>query len=433
MNSALRRREGTPLASSHVTSARVSTAFVIAIAALYLFQTATQLRLDTDAVRYLTAAASLADGNGLPPIGVPLGYPVLIGGLERIGLGSVAFIVALNCIFLAVGMLAIGYLLRDSSRSDKRWIIIFSLLSLPIVKSVAMPLPEAAFFGTSLASVLLMTLAPKSHGRRRLLLLIAAALVAAVAVALRTVGIALVPALFWTLYLALRSKGTRKRVILGIAFWGLLVITTAAVAFDGTSWLRYVAEGLQRYSYGNLPKNIYYRSWSVFHSIGEVAVNIPSNRFPHRRQVFSIIGILAMIPFFPRSRREMTPARVYLISYLGILLLWPFTAIRLWMPVIPLLVSEGWLSRSVIETTRFSRIAMRAYLGWFMIMGFAAIAYTTRISFAGKNFSKLYGADGGYASPRTKELNSDYYHSYNNRARILFSRYGRGGVDSSPR
>lgn len=416
------------ISSSAATSARVSSAFLAGLAVVYLLQTATQLRLDTDAVRYLTAAASLADGNGLPRIGVPLGYAVLIGGLDRIGLGSVAFIVALNCIFLAVGMLAIANLLRDASSSDKRWVVIFSLLSLPIVRSVAMPLPEAAFFGTSLASVLIMTLATKSLGRRRVLLLIAAALLAAVAVALRTVGIALAPALVWSLYLALRSQGTRKPVFLGIAVCGLAIITTAAVLFDGSAWLRYVAEGLQRYSYGNLAPNIYYRARSVFQSIGEIAVNIPANRFPSLHQVFSIIGILATIPFFPRSRREMTPARVYMISYMVILLLWPFSAIRLWMPIVPLLISDAWLARAGRDTTGFRLVASRAYLGWFMLTGAAAIAYTTRISLARKNFSRVYGKSGGMALPIVKVKDPAYYDSYNSQVVSLTARYGKGGI-----
>lgn len=389
---------------------------------------ATQLRLDTDAVRYLAAAASMADGHGLPPIGVPLGYPVLIGGLEKIGLGSVPFIVLSNCIFLAVGLWAVAYFMPESSVSEKRWVVILSLLSLPVVKSVAMPLPEAAFFGTSLGSVLLMTLATELHGRLRVSLLGAATLLAAIAVALRTVGIALVPALIWAVYLALRSQGTSRRLILGISLGGLAIITTAAALFDGSSWLRYVTEGLERYGYGNLAANVYYRVLSVLHSVGELAANIPSNRFSPRSPVFSIIGILALLSFFPRSRRQLTPARVYLVSYLGILLLWPYTAIRLWMPIIPLLISEAWLTRAGKNTTGFRLTASRLYLGWFMLTGLGAIAYTTRISLAGKNFSRVYGISGGMALPIVKVKDPAYYDSYNAQVGRLIARYGRNGI-----
>ena len=85
------------------------------LAALYLVQLASPLRLDTDSASYLRIASSIADGNGTDPPGVapfPPGYPLLVAGLVRLGLGTSWGVVALNLAFLTVAVAALWVILR---------------------------------------------------------------------------------------------------------------------------------------------------------------------------------------------------------------------------------------------------------------------------------------------------------------------------------
>ncbi|MEO5903212.1 MAG: hypothetical protein ABIQ55_04295, partial [Gemmatimonadaceae bacterium] len=101
---------------------------------------------------------------------------------------------------------------------------------------------------------------------------------------------------------------------------------------------------------------------------------------------------------------------------------------RLWMPIVPLLISEAWLTRVGRDTTGFRLVASRVYLGWYMLTGLAAIAYTTRISLAGNNFSRVYGKAGGMALSIVKVEHPAYYDSYNERAANLIARYGKARI-----
>src|SRR5581483_11041361 len=90
MNSASRRK-ATQVGEGR--AAHVPKALMMLLAALafaYLLQIATPLRVDHDSIEYLTVAASIADGRGFmlngAPAFVPYGYPLLVAGLEQLGI-----------------------------------------------------------------------------------------------------------------------------------------------------------------------------------------------------------------------------------------------------------------------------------------------------------------------------------------------------------
>jgi len=62
---------------------------------------------------------------------------------------------------------------------------------------------------------------------------------------------------------------------------------------------------------------------------------------------------------------------------------------RFWWPIIPFLIAY---SLSAVRRLKIPAIVVGIYCVWFVILGFGAIAYSTRISFSGCDFPQRYGA-----------------------------------------
>ncbi|MBA2708582.1 MAG: hypothetical protein H0U59_12330 [Gemmatimonadaceae bacterium] len=166
------------------------------LAALYLLQTITPLRLDNDSVAYLDITVSLVEGTARPETGLPLGYPAYASLLDRFGIASSISLVLSNCLFLATGLASVWHMLGSRHEARRRWTVAIALLAVPVVRSIAMPLPEPMFFGVSLLALAVMTAADDFDGAKRLQLLLMAIVLTAIAITTRLVGFALVPALW---------------------------------------------------------------------------------------------------------------------------------------------------------------------------------------------------------------------------------------------
>jgi hypothetical protein len=88
------------------------------------------------------------------------------------------------------------------------------------------------------------------------------------------------------------------------------------------------------------------------------------------------------------KRGKISPTEVFMVCYAGILFGWPFNDARFWLPVIPLLIAYTVLAA---KRLRIPRGVATIYCFVFATLGFAAIVYTTRITFAGSAFPDRYG------------------------------------------
>ena len=90
-------------------------------------------------------------------------------------------------------------------------------------------------------------------------------------------------------------------------------------------------------------------------------------------------------------------AEIYLAAYLFILFLWPYGDTRFWTPVLPLIFAGlfSWLRPWTL--TGWRKRASLLYSAAYMLMGFVALAYSTRITFSGREFPRRYG-DGSIRS-----------------------------------
>ncbi len=399
------------------------------LAGIYLLQTATPLRLDTDSLNYLIMATAIADGRPVPEIGLPTGYSHLVAFLDHAGLGSSFFFVLANCLFLAAGLYAVWQMLGKEHDTARRLVVVFTPLAYTVVRSAAMPMPEPAFFCISLVVLALLSRSQRSTLPVRILLLLVATALTALSITVRIVGLILLPAILWACvadgYAMLAAKHSRRRItgwLAGICAV-LLAIAIAIIGLDTFAY--YAGQARLQYPDGFGLQRLYKQLSIHLVTIGELFVNLPYPKFRSFEPVFMLAGAAVVFGVlrYLRFRGPLTPLHVYTASFVATLLVWPHHAARLWMPLIPLFIALLATAERRFTPGRKSVLLLRAYLCWFILTGAAALAYTTRISLSGRDFSSVYGVAGGLSTP-TQPGGPNA--GYDEHARELMRRYGRG-------
>ncbi len=384
----------------------VLAAFIL-LALIYLAQCASPLRLINDGVDYLLQASSALDGHGFLVHGVrsmrPAGYPILIYLLAKLGLGTSWAIVGLNCLLLGVGCWASYHVLRRSfefSAQTAQIICLFTLLSFVMVRNVGYPLSDVSYFGLSTPCAWMLLNGEFKAGGRRWGWLLAAVPLMLVCIAVRTIGIVLVPAFLWAalggmvgakkIYPALRPY----RFLLLSAVAGLVALG-AVLLFHSRYWQFnahiFFHRGILRSAWSNLQDHT--SEW------GEIVLNVPLSRLPSALALpAKILGGSGLVVFFvglwtKRDRIDSLFWNVVLGSC--IVLGYPWFDTRLWLPFLPFLMGYTLLGLRRIFSSSLLRPAMFAYACWFCLLGIAALAFSTRLTFAGARFPDLYG-DGNY-------------------------------------
>jgi len=403
-----------------------------AVCIMYLAQTATPLRLDDDTVDYLRMAAALADGRIVPGLPLPIGYPVILSLLDRAGFASSFHFVLANCLFLALGLFSVWKLLADYPMPVRQATPLFTMLAIPVVKSVPIALPEAAFFGVSLLALWAMTAARAASPWKRRWLLASAFVCVAAVVSIRTVGLALLPAFFWACAQVPPGRTDDEHKVRSrgwMIFAGLLTVALIVFVWRSEPFLAYQGWLRDYYWQGDAVRQIVRRISFVLSGLGEIVVNLPFSRLRDWRLGFGIAGFISLVAFaigFRRARAPLNPARLYLLTYILVVAVWPNPSPRLWMPVIPLLIAEVGRVISELPTMRWKTALVGTYAAWFALTGIAALAYTSRISFSGANFEKVYGRRGGLPTVEVDVTHPNWGHLqyYKAEAKKMITRYG---------
>lgn len=373
------RSDAAPPKSKRVTV--VLTAAVLAAALTYLAQVATPLRLAYDSTEYFVLAGWLADGRGYPDgASFPPGLPALIAGLDAVGAARSWAIVLMNAAFVIVGLSALARILRR----DLGWgsnavlgVVLASLLATPLVRWTPHPLSEAPFLGLSLAA---LALASEARRRNRLWPLALACLLTLAAMATRTFGIALVPALVAGLPAA-RQRRFAVPAVLVVGLAGLLVL--------GPS--RYLGEAADRWQQDPALR-VLQQVRDQLRIVGELAVNVPIERAPAAAEwLYPVVGAVA-VALAVLGAAWIARAAPVLVTYLAassaLLFAWPLPDSRLLVPVLPVLVTCVGAGAS-----RLPGVMRRAGVAWalgFAAVGIVALGVTTRISYAGDSFPERY-------------------------------------------
>ena len=369
-----------------------------------LVQAFSPLRIDGDAIDYLTAAASAADGENLAALGRanmrPLGYPLMIATLDRIGMARPWSLVVLNCGWLLVGLLASYAIARKAYQLDERLALLtclLTILSFSITKHTPVVASDIPYFGLSLASLAAFEHFGSMQGKVRqqiawllggIFLLIAATLT-------RSIGVTLLPALGWSMLQIgwVRRRLRDRRFVIGsIAFVALAV---------GVWWGRFARSyygGLFIQAYqGGLARSLGGIVFIRLKQLGELTLNIPINKFSTVRSVSWIVGLVVVVPLLRgvyRRRHSLATTDVYLLSYLGSMLLTPWGggAGRYLIPVLSIVIAALIAElQSLWARLGWARLGVYGIGALYVAMGIVAMGYSTWLTFSGPKFPERYG------------------------------------------
>jgi hypothetical protein len=394
--------------SNHIPAqrspARLAITIALAIISLaYLAQIPTPLRLITDGIDYLLQASSAIDGHGFLSHGVhsmrPPGYPALIFLLAKAGLATSWAIVALNCLLLGIGCWASYFLLRDSfgfSREVAQSILLLTLLSFIVIRNVTYPLSDICFFGASTSYLLMLMRAEPLSGSHRFGRLILSLPLLVLCIELRTIGIALIPALLWATLGG--TDGAQKivpllrrhRLITFTLLSALLVIGIVALLHS-----RYLQFNLPIFHARGFTRAI--ATNIEFHSTewGEMASNAPASKLPRALglplRIFGALAFFACAIGVWTKRSRPDSLMLYVLSLSCIVLAYPWPDTRLWLPVLPFLMAYVLTGLKRMISPGALRPMLSAYCLIFCALGVVALSFSTRLTYAGARFPDIYG------------------------------------------
>jgi hypothetical protein len=379
--------------------AKIQLGTILVLLLVYFLQVASPLRLHPDTVTLLSEGTTVERGGGFlfhgHPTVYPPGYPALVAFLVHFHLAHPWALVAINMIFLTIGLAAV-YRIFDSDFAGGPpvfYVCLFSLLSFVFVKYSAIALTDTVYFGVSMSclAVLKRTASSPFHLGRAMLGL---ALVLA-SVCVRRVGAAMIPAFLWALLFHPDLRSLVSRLPDRVKVAGTLAAAAVAAAVgwavfaaltmrDFSGPLRGytaigAAEGILNFRLRELGELAFNLPYAVFGTVVERALPI----------VGALVAVLAVGGIASR-RKRFGPVEAYVVSYVAILLVYAYYDPRYWLPVFPLLIAYCGMSLGRIAKSGIGRSALTCYLLAFGAVGMVTLTVNTALSYSGRKFADLY-------------------------------------------
>ena len=353
---------------------------------LYLLQIFTPLRLTTDSLYYLTVADSAALGNKFHPGAQPIGYPVFLFLLMKAGIFSSATMILANCVFFATGLFLTFRTLIFLGFERRHNIVacLFALLSFAAVKHITQGMSDFLFFALSAAVCWVLTLSSPWRW-------VAASVLICSAMEVRIMGLALIcpiAVLAWP-----HVKRFRTLLITAIIS---LSFGSAVGLWVGRHYLSKCAE-----LFGAYGAKQFFSVLALSHlqDFGEIISNAPLSKMPFWiHPLVLVLGGFAIFLLFvgmPKIWRRSPWLCSYLIGCCLLVLPWPYTDPRFWLPVLPIVfltIASGvqscaeWMKLHLATST-----PLLLYGILFCTLGLASLGYSTRITFSGQQFPYRYG------------------------------------------
>ena len=412
-------------------------AILVALIAAHLFQIVSPLRLDLDAIGYLSRTVEIVDGQRFGPVWLPPGYSLALAALEKVGLGNAQAFAALNLAFCLVGVAACYIVFRREFKLPGEvslLLVCMTLLSFLFTKYLPIPVADTVFFGLSMSALAMLTYV-RSVSRRSLCMLAAFVVLAIAATATRTIGIALAAPLAWTLWFAFGAEaGTVVRNAFGRPRLALILVVllvgAASTLVVATS--DYASQTVRLYAEVGLWERFSRIGRARLRSLGELSFNVPWSVAPAvLRSLYvpaAIAGVsLVGLGCFLR-RHRFGAAESYFAAVVAVLMVYPGRQTRYWLPVLPLMLGLSAVAARRLMTRAIWRPIFVLYLVGYGLVGVGALVYSTSITTSGSEFARSYG-DGTWSSAYVKASDPAYHEDgsfespMHRRAFILLRRY----------
>ncbi|HXB44513.1 MAG TPA: hypothetical protein VNV85_10670 [Puia sp.] len=374
-----------------------------AIAAVYLLDCFTPLRLHYDSVRYYAIKDCIE--FGCPPDSAaandyfPYGYTVLLLLLSKLGILKSFSIVLINSIFLVS---ALYFLYKVFEGSFPKYLFFFIvMINWLFVKFVTHPLSEMQYLFFSLASVLMYY---RFTQQKKIGFLLLSLFFGWLAFMTRTVGITLVGAIAVGLVWEYRVQQIaffkkNKFWVIGI----LVVITGALVVFSKPLGINHYGSVLSEH-FKEAP--FFKRMGWRFKEWGELFINAPSNKVIDRlageagRLAYEAVGfiIFCWFVYVVYFRKNNIPffIKAYILFYCIIMFNWPFNDPRFWVPIMPIIAAVV-LQALFATPSKILKVFSLVLLVVYIALGAFASGYMVYTSLNKKVFARTQ-AKGTYRS-----------------------------------
>jgi hypothetical protein len=354
--------------------------------AFYLTQLFTPLRLTTDSIAYLSLADTAAREGFFhalkqPKFPFPKGYPAFIFLFMKAGIFSSTALVISNLLLFAAGLIFSFRTLTSlgCERSHALIACLFTLVSFTAVKFVTQGMSDFLFFALSACACWLITLQNRYRWAAILLCV-------ACAIEVRFIGLALIAPIAVSIWPFIRRRPVALAVAAAATFGCLCAGIWAGHHYLASNLQIFRNNGLGRFATRNLVAH--------FQDFGELAGNAPLSQLPHWiHGPALVLGSVALVFFFMGIIALWARCQwlcCYLIAYSGLILPWPYSDPRFWLPAMPFVVFTVHAGIMAVFKSIPTR-ALVVYGAIFCALGFVAMGYSTRLTFAGSQFAYRYG------------------------------------------
>lgn len=288
------------------------------------------------------------------------------------------------------------------------------LLSFTLIKHLAIPLTDLPFFAISgLAMVAITAVGTASSLRLRVGLMAIAAVLTVMALATRTIGLCLLPALVLSFYRLLPADGVNTRLRRWWKPTTLVLLTGATVAggliaINTTYWQQMKAI----YASAPLTELVHNTVVQRIIEMGQLLSNVPSSLAVGPLQwvvaglggaflLAVLLGRLLLAKRYPEQGGQFQPLDAMILAYMAVMAVWPNAAdTRFWIPLLVvfgacLVTSALWASRGRLGGCLVGVVVL-VYVG----LGTLALATSVRLSVSGEAFADRYGSPAVQASYR---------------------------------
>jgi hypothetical protein len=373
---------------------------IYVLAAVYLVNCLTPIRLHVDMVRYFLIKDCIE--YGCPPDSdaakdyMPYGYTALLLLLSKLRLLHSFVLVLINILYLAGGLWMVKKLFGETIRPYVMLFIV--LLNWTVIKYVTHPMSEMQYVFFSMASLYFFHRYTKD---KRILSLLSAFALGGLAFLTRSVGISLVAALvagvLWQYRKAVMQLILRNRVYV-VAIFAVIV---AVLIFSKQLGLdHYTGVFTKQFQKGVTFAGMikwHFAEWSEVGFNTSIVKLFPFIPSAAAKLIFTLTGILFVAGFgwVLYIKRNNIPfiVKAYLAFYTVLMFDWPFYDPRFWVPVLPLIAAV--IAQLPMPRARAPRILATAFCTVYLILGVAAVGYFTYTSLDKKVMVRMQ-ANGVY-------------------------------------
>ena len=363
------------------------------LAAIYLLNFVTPLRLTADGLRYFRMEEWMEAGfpSTAKAAGdyLPYGYGFVLLFLAKLNLLHTLTLVCLNAVYLGGSLWFVLKLVGPMPNPG--YMLVLILFNWLTIKFVLTPLSEMQylFFSSGTLYFFQRYLTHKQLKTLGLGLLFFAA-----AVLTRTVAVLLLVALLVTILRDQRRQIGQRVLSYWLQAAGLILLTVCVVYFTHAlrfvDYLHQLARPVEKSGISGLFSTLrrHPMDWA------EVFINAPISKLSFISQslvtgIFLVVGLFTLAwvlyVFIWADIRLPMLVRSYVLLYILVIFNWPFFESRFWLPILPLLVAA--LVQAPRPRFAWGRVLLRCATWFYLLAGLYALSYYTYTSWNKKVFA----------------------------------------------